>query len=320
MPLNIRVICQDKVLRSRLSLLNKYLIFFFLIGTFSYSQQDGSNFFKPSDTLNKPRLNAVVISEASLASLTLIGLNELWYNDFPRSKFHVIDDSNEWQQMDKFGHVLTSYYIGKLGADVLNWAGVRKKDQLIYGSTLGFTFLTAVEIFDGYSKEWGFSWSDIAANAAGTGLYVGQELLWNEQRIVLKYSFHRTKYAKLRPDKLGENFLQEVLKDYNGQTYWLSANLYSFFKSDKIPKWLNFAIGYGADGMLTGTNESLDGFYSDQNRIRQYYLSFDVDLSRIKTKSHLLKTVFSVVNVIKIPLPTIEFNSENKVVFRLFYH
>lgn len=285
----------------------------------SYAQLNTNNFFKPSDTLNKSRRNAVIITEASLATLTLIGLNELWYNDFEPSSFHTIDDSNEWLQMDKLGHVLSSYYIGKLGADVLHWSGVSKKNQLVYGSALGFTFLTAVEIFDGYSKEWGFSWSDIAANVAGTGLYVGQELLWEEQRISLKYSFHRTKYAKMRPDKLGENFLQEVLKDYNGQTYWLSSNLYSFNKNSKIPKWLNLAIGYGADGMLTGNNESVDNLFTNQDRIRQFYLSFDVDLTRINTNSHLLRTVFSVLNVIKIPLPTIEFNSKNRIVFHLLY-
>jgi len=298
---------------------SRYLIPFLLVCISSYAQLNINNFFKPSDTLNKSRRNAVIITEASLATLTLIGLNELWYNDFEPSSFHTIDDSNEWLQMDKLGHMLSSYYIGKLGADVLHWSGVSKKNQLVYGSALGFTFLTAVEIFDGYSKEWGFSWSDIAANVAGTGLYVGQELLWEEQRISLKYSFHRTKYAKMRPDKLGENFLQEVVKDYNGQTYWLSANLYSFNKNSKIPKWLNLAIGYGADGMLTGNNESVGNLFTNQDRIRQFYLSFDVDLTRINTNSHLLRTVFSVLNVIKIPLPTIEFNSKNRVVFHLLY-
>ena len=43
-----------------------------------------------------------------------------------------------------------------------------------------------------------------------------------------------------------------MLKDYNGQTYWLSANLKSFFPGSNIPPWLNVAIGYGADGMFGG--------------------------------------------------------------------
>ena len=285
----------------------------------SFSQSKTDSFLKPSDTLNTLRRNAVVISEVTLGTLTLVGLDQLWYADYPRSKFQTIDDADEWLQMDKLGHTFSAYQLGKVGADLLKWSGVSKKDQLIYGATLGFTFLTAVEVLDGYSAEWGFSWSDMAANAAGTGLYVGQELLWQEQRILMKYSFHQTKYASQRPDKLGDGFLEEVLKDYNGQTYWLSANLNSFIKSSKLPDWLNVAIGYGADGMLTGKNEMVNNLLISQNRQRQYYLSLDVDLSKIKTNSRLLRSLFDVFNMIKVPFPTLEFNDKNGLKFHYIY-
>ncbi len=285
----------------------------FLFVSVSFSQSTFESFLKPSDSLNPSRRNAVVIAESSLAGLTLIGLDRLWYADYPRSKFHTLNDNNEWLQMDKLGHVFTSYQLGRVGANVLNWSGVRKKDQLIYGSTLGFTFLTAVEVMDGFSEEWGFSWGDMIANATGTGLYVGQELLWQEQRIVLKYSFHQTKYAAQRPDKLGDGFFEEFLKDYNGQTYWLSANVHSFFKDSNFPKWLNVAIGYGGDGMLSGENEVVNNSMISQNRIRQFYLSLDVDLSRIKTNSRFLRTIFDVFNVIKVPFPALEFTDKNGI-------
>jgi len=280
------------------------IVFFVTISTVAQSKFE--SFLTPSDTLNLPRRNAVIISESSTMGLSLLGLNQLWYADYPRSKFHTLNDADEWLQMDKVGHVFSSYQIGRAGANILNWSGVSKKNQLVYGSTLGFTFLTAVEVFDGFSEEWGFSWSDMAANAAGTGLYVGQELLWEEQRITLKCSFHQTKYAPQRPDKLGEGFIEEMLKDYNGQTYWLSANVHSFFKESQIPKWLNVAIGYGADGMLTGKSETVNNLIISHQRKRQFYLSLDVDLSRIETKSHVLKTIFEVFNVIKVPFPTLE--------------
>jgi uncharacterized protein YfiM (DUF2279 family) len=288
-----------------------FLCCFASMATFSQSKTE--RFLTPSDTFNKPRRHAVLITEASLAGLTLCGLTQLWYADYPRSKFQTIDDSNEWLQMDKMGHVFSSYQLGRAGANVLNWSGASKKNQLLYGATLGFTFLTVVEVLDGYSAEWGFSWSDMAANAAGTGLYVGQELLWDEQRITLKYSFHQTQYASQRPDKLGNGFFEEVLKDYNGQTYWLSANIHSFFKDSKVPKWLNIAVGYGAEGMLVGDNESVDNLGITQNPKRQYYLSLDVDLSRIKTNSHLLKSILEVLNVIKVPFPALELDSNGKL-------
>nr|WP_218846906.1 DUF2279 domain-containing protein [Winogradskyella forsetii] len=290
---------------------------FLLASSALFSQSKFNSFLKPSDSLNLSRRNTVVITQTALASATLIGLNQLWYADYPRSNFKTLNDSGEWLQMDKMGHVFSSYQFGRLGANTLNWAGVGKKDQLLYGATLGFGFLTIVEIMDGFSEEWGFSWSDMTANAAGTGLYVGQELLWNEQRMVLKYSFHRTHYAKQRPNTLGNGFSEEFLKDYNGQTYWLSANINSFLRTETIPNWLNVAFGYGAEGMLTG--EANDPLFLNQNRNRQFYLSLDVDLTRIKTNSNVLKTIFDVFNAIKVPFPALELNNKGHVKWHYIY-
>jgi uncharacterized protein YfiM (DUF2279 family) len=297
----------------------KYILLLFFISSFSFSQSKLDSFLTPSDTLNKPRRNAIAISEASIIGVSLIGLNQLWYADYPKSKFHTIDDSGEWLQMDKVGHVFSSYQMGRLGAQTLNWAGVSEKDQLIYGATLGFGFLTAVEVFDGFSEEWGFSWTDVLANATGTGLYVGQELLWNEQRMMLKFSFHQTQYASQRPDKLGDGFLEQVLKDYNGQTYWLNINLHSFFKESNIPKWLDLSVGYGADGMLTGLKDVDNQLLTNNERGRQFYLSFDLNLSKIETKSRVLRSVLDVFNVIKMPFPAIEFSKKGSVFYLLYY-
>lgn len=276
-----------------------------------------SSFFKKSDTLNIKRRNAVVISKSVLSAGALLALNELWYKDFPRSSFHFINDNNDWKQMDKIGHFMTAYYLGKIGMDALDWAGVSKKNQLIYGATYGFAFLTAVEVLDGFSKQWGASPGDILANAAGSGLLIGQELLWNEQRITVKYSFNQTDFAKQRPETLGENYIQQILKDYNGQTYWLSANIWSFYKDSNFPKWLNIAFGYGAEGMLFGSNTMQNSML--QNPYRQFYLSLDIDLVKIPTSSKILKSVFSVINFIKIPAPTLELDTNGRIKFHYLY-
>lgn len=288
----------------------------------SFAQSGLNKFLTPSDSLHKPRRNAVIITETSLATLSLVALNELWYADFERSKFHTVNDNNEWLQMDKMGHAFSSYQMGKISANLLNWSGATKKDRLIYGASLSLGYLTAVEILDGYSEEWGFSWGDMLANVSGTSLYIFQEMVWNEQRIALKYSFHETNFSDKDPDKLGESMLEQLLKDYNGQTYWLSLNIRSFIKSSKIPKWLNLAIGYGGEGMLGNDYyfQNIDNQYiKQQERYRQLYLSLDLNLEFIPTNSKILSTVFSVVNVIKIPFPTLEFN-KNGLAFHLFYY
>lgn len=298
---------------------NLFFLIFFLKFSFGFTQSINT-FLKPSDSLSKSRIKSVVISETALASLALVGLNQLWYSDYPHSSFHTIDDSSEWLQMDKVGHLFSTYHLGRFGANSLKWAGADRKSQLLYGSTIGFAFLSVVEVFDGTSSQWGFSWSDMAANATGTSLFVSQELLWKEQRIVPKFSFHTTQYASVRPNVLGNSFSQQILKDYNGQTYWLSANVHSFFKQSKIPNWLNFAVGYGADGMITGRSEINDSFlYPETQRTRQFYLSLDADLTKIHTNSHFLKTFFSIFNSIKIPAPTFEINGLGRVKFHYLY-
>jgi uncharacterized protein YfiM (DUF2279 family) len=286
---------------------------------FGFSQNNAI-YLRPSDSLNKQRRNSVVLSESILASGALIGLNQLWYADFTHSKLHSVNDNEEWLQMDKAGHLFSSYHLGAFGANALKWSGCNKKSQLLYGATIGLAFMSTVELFDGYSSEWGFSWGDMLANTTGTSLYVSQELFWNEQRIVPKFSFHTTQYASIRPNVLGNSLSQQILKDYNGQTYWLSVNVHSFFKDSKIPKWLNVALGYGADGMITGKSETNDVFlYSETKRTRQFYFTLDADLTKIETKSHFLKSIFLIFNSIKIPAPTIEINSLGGVKFHHLY-
>jgi hypothetical protein len=277
-------------------------------------------FLTPADSLNMPRRNAVVISQVAFSAAALVGLNDLWHADYPRSNFTYVDDNLQWLQMDKAGLAFSAYHLSHFGRSTLAWSGVNEKNQLLYGAGAGFVFLSAVEVMDGYSSNWGASVGDIGANAFGVGLYVSQELLWKEQRIVPKFSFHTTRYASARPEVLGSTYHEQVLNDYNGQTYWLSTNLYSFFKGSKIPKWLNLAVGYGAEGMITGNEAFVNTiFLPESERFRQFYFSFDVDLTKIKTKSHVLKTAFEIFNTVKIPAPTFEISSRGDFTFHYFH-
>ncbi len=290
------------------------LLLCLLTFTFCFSQQKTElTFWQPADSLHKKRLTGVIITEAAATTGAFIGLNQLWYANYPKSSFHLVDDGLEWLQMDKAGHLYSGYHLSRIGANILQWAGMTKKNQLIYGAGLGFVLIASVEVFDGYSKEWGASPFDLGADLIGSGMYVAQEILWKEQRIVPKYSFHLTTYATIRPNTLGKSLSEQMLKDYNGQTYWLSCNLKTIFKNDTFPCYLNLAIGYGAEGMITG-NETLVNtvFFPEKKQTRQFYLSFDLDLTKIKTKSPLLKTFLSNLNMIKIPAPTLEISDSGK--------
>lgn len=274
-------------------------------------------------TVNKKRKLTLGISSFVLASGSLVYLNQAWYQQYNTSKFHYFNDNDEWYQMDKYGHLFTTYQTGHLMMNAMNWAGYTKKQQVLIGGLSGFAYMTAIEVMDGYSDGWGFSWGDMSVNALGSGIAIGQHLLWGEQRLQIKYSFHQSNYAQYRPNLLGKSLSEEILKDYNGQTYWLSVNPSSFIKREnKFPKWLNVAFGYGANGMIGARYNNIlivdeDGYTKSFNRYPQFYFSLDADLTRIKTKSKFLKAVFSCLNIIKIPFPNLEL-SEGKLKFNAY--
>lgn len=263
-----------------------------------------------STSFNKARVIGVTSAAGMGYVGGMIGLYQLWYKDYDLGKFHTINDNKAWLQVDKMGHGFSTYQMSRWIFTAYDWAGLDNKRAAIIGGTYGFLYLTTVEVFDGFSSNWGFSWGDVAANATGTALFMSQQLLWQEQRIQLKFSYWPTDYPQYNPKVLGENHIQRVLKDYNGQTFWLSVNPQSFSSSAKIfPKWLNIAIGYGAIGM-TNTYENLPDISLDDqyNRTRQFYLSLDIDLTKIKTKSEFLRLLLAAANTLKIPFPTLEYN------------
>lgn len=254
-----------------------------------------------------------VASELIVYSATMYGLNDLWYADYERSPFHWYNDNNNWYKQDKFGHVTTAYQVSQLGTNLMLWTGVPRKKALWYGGLYGPFFLTTIEVLDGFSKQWGASYGDLIANSLGSFLFIGQELAWNEQRVQLKYSFYPTQYAKQNPDILGGNIIEQSIKDYNGQTYWLSVNLKSFLKKSKSPEFINVAFGYGIDNLLSGSG------YTDQSN-KQYYLSLDIDLNKINSNNKFINKCFKVLSFIKIPMPAIMLDSKQNLKFYSIYY
>ncbi len=287
-------------------------------------QNSNPNFFYPSPDYNSQKVNGVVITEAVAFTGVMIALHYLWYKKYAHSRFHYFNDNAEWLQMDKMGHATTAYNLGALGTDVYRWTGMQKNQAYWYGGITGLLFLTTIEIFDGFSSGWGFSGGDMLANLAGSALVIGQNMAWDQQRIELKFSYHQTIYPSYRPDELGKNRAESILKDYNGQSYWLSLNIYSVLDSHTtFPKWLNASVGLGADGMISGrvipSNDStkVPAF----ERTRRLFFAPDVDFTRISTNEQGALILFKAINFLKVPAPAIEFRPERKMLkMHLFYY
>lgn len=182
-----------------------FIILFLFYSTQLYTQETEIR------NLNKQRKNILLISKGAAYTATLIGLNSLWYKDYPRTRFHFINDNGEWLQMDKIGHLTSSYHIGLAGIEAYRWAGIKERKAIWYGGLSGSFFLTAVEILDGFSAEWGASSGDLLANTLGSALCISQAIYWNEQKIQLKYSYSRSLLSNENTAQFGENLLQNML-------------------------------------------------------------------------------------------------------------
>ncbi|MFZ5554957.1 MAG: DUF2279 domain-containing protein [Bacteroidota bacterium] len=300
-----------------------YLLFYFVPFTVA-AQTDTLGVVTDKDDFSKKKLGWLVAAE-SVTYVSAMGiLYSAWYKNYPSTSLHSFNDWDDWQQMDKAGHLTTGYYLSAVSFSFYNdLAGLNKKKSAWIGAGQSLFVLTSLEMFDGFSSGWGFSWSDMGFNTLGCGLFLSQQQLWSEQRIKLKFSAHTTSFAQYRPELLGKNTAERLLKDYNGQTYWLSGNIFSFLKKEsRFPKWLNVAVGYGAEGMTGGkenvfineAGQPVPGF----TRYRQLYFSLDADLTQIKTRSKFLKTTLKILNLVKIPFPALEI-SQGNAGMRWFY-
>jgi uncharacterized protein YfiM (DUF2279 family) len=256
---------------------------------------------------------------------SMVGLSQAWYDKDSQTKFHFFNDNSEWKQMDKAGHFSVSFQQSKEGIQALKHTGLSEKQAIWLGSLTGVLMQTPIELLDGYQESYGASPGDLIANTLGSAGVLAQQLAWREVRIQPKFSFHTTRYAALRPNVLGDNIASRAIKDYNGQTYWLSVDVAKFLpRESKYPKWLNLAAGYGAEEMVYNDPDAnreigLQKLGTPLEPYRQYYFTIDLNLRAIKTRSKLLKTVFYVLDVFHMPAPTVEYNNRNQWKFHALY-
>ncbi len=285
------------------------------------SKAQENSLFPPSDVYRPDRLRTVVLTEAGIAVVASTALYFLWYKKYKRSRFHFFNDNSEWLQMDKIGHATSAYTIAAFQHDFMRWAGVSRDASTGIGMLSALGYMSIIEIFDGFSSNWGFSKGDMLANTLGTLLFGVQQHYWEDQRIMLRVSFHRTIYSQYNKEELGANLQQNLLKDYNGQTYWLSVNPRSFMATNaSFPAYLNLSFGYGGRGMTGATSNptSVNGKpIPSFNRTRHFYFAPDIDLSRTSFETPGL--IEQGLRLIKFPAPTVEYTKDSTVKFHWLY-
>jgi len=323
-----------------------------LLATQSVAQKaiKSADFASNKDTLSlqhadinlSKRKKVFLISGISGYTAMASSLYFAWYNQYEQRNFHFFDDWGEWEKMDKAGHVYSAYMQAELIHKLSGWAGYDEGQALLLGSLSSIAGQLTIEVMDGFSSGWGFSVTDLGANLLGTGGFYLQQKHWGEQRLRMKMSYWPVDYNSMpqssetglyeftlreRSEALfGTSGIERFLKDYNGQTIWVSANVKSFWSESKWPSWLNLALGYSGHNIYGGfsnrweiNDENLSVNEAFYPRSGQWVLALDYDLTKIKTRRQLPKTLFKILNIFKWPAPGVSYDRDRGMVFHLVY-
>jgi hypothetical protein len=271
---------------------------------------------KPATTPHTGRIRFLASILTAIWLFVLWGLSTMWYGSSSDAGFHWYNDNGEWLQVDKVGHFFTTFQEARLIMIMWVWTGISRMKASWIGAVGGFLYQTPIELLDGFQDAYGASWGDLTANTLGAVFFYLQVRFWSKLRIVPKFSVSAHEIAGLRPGLFGANFFQQILKDYNGQTYWLTFHIQDKFPKLPLPAWLCLSIGYSGEGMIGGhdnTFRDAEGVvldYTDIPRYRQWFLSIDIDWDKVPRPTGWLKSSIDIVSLVKLPAPALEWSHE----------
>lgn len=196
---------------------------------------------------------------------------------------------------DKLGHFYFPYLMTNVYSDAFQWSGIEKNKSLIYAASLSFIYQTFIEVKDGFSKEWGFSWGDFAANTMGASYPILQNKFPSMKNINLKVSFYPSERFK-------NNSHSVIFDDYESTYHWLTFNI-KYFLPDKIkvwyPSWVNIALGHGV--------RELDSPNGGKHEI---FIALDWNLEELPGEGWFLKLLKKYLNFYKLPAPAVQITPE----------
>ncbi len=232
-----------------------------------------------------------------------------------RTKWHTFNDwYNADLNVDKLGHMWGTQVYSNTAYHIFRWTNMSETASMWWASSLALVLQCEMEMTDAYYKLWGWSWWDVGANAVGAFWPTLQRSVPELQTVNLKMSY--------RPSQLiTKRWVNYVLKDYDGFTYWLA-----FSVEDLLPRafkpwwpdWLGIAVGYGA----ANTVYAKGAYNTDKNNRglgdQEWYIALDYDLRKLPGDTPFLKFLKEQFNMFHLPSPAVRI-APSAVWFGLFF-
>ena len=282
-------------------------------------RRDGGLFGRDARRFEPGRMGAALGSIAAVDAALMIFLSDLWYTE--KTDWHWYsdappevgipddgwrDDWNTYAQMDKGGHVLTAYHLGRSLAGVGRWTGLSRRGAAVFGGALSMGFMAQIEWLDGYDFYYGASRTDLLANTVGAAAATATEAFaGGREPVTLKLSYHRSPYYDETTSWVGN-----AIKDYDGLSYWLVGRPAEMGAPAWWPRWLGVGLGYGADGLAHPTSGVNPGGSRDgPEHRREFYLGLDLDVlhSERERLPRVLRPLATALSFVRLPMPALQF-------------
>ncbi|MHB8581260.1 MAG: DUF2279 domain-containing protein [Ignavibacteriaceae bacterium] len=271
-------------------LIQALIISFFLASDFSFSQTNAD-----SSVQNKVDYLRLSVIGGITTGAFVWGYdvqNNLWWKG-DKSNFHFV-----WKQdwvytlgADKFGHFYFTYLVSNIYSQAFEWTGIDETKSTWYASSFALAYETFVEVRDGFSKQWGFSWGDFTSDFLGASY----PLLQHQFPALKNFNFKISFYPSNRY-KAGSN--RVIFDDYESTYDWLSINVYNLLPREVkkfYPKFINLAIGHSV--------EKLDNNGGGNHR---FYISLDWNLEGLPGDGWFWNLLKRNLNYYHLPSPAIQ--------------
>ena len=149
-----------------------------------------ASFATSAQSPDKIRIYKVAGAIVGIYSVIMIWLNFAWYRLYPRSGFHWFDDRGEWIQIDK-AVIFTAPILKLYGlTNCCAWTGLDNKHSALSAFFIGLGFETKSKYGMVFQPNGALHGAILTANLIGASLATIQYLVWEEQRIMCKFSYN----------------------------------------------------------------------------------------------------------------------------------
>lgn len=266
------------------------LIFTLLINTFP--QNDNDSVSTEGRKIDYWKLGAISgITLGGIAYVYTIQKDVWWKGE--KSSFHF-EWSYDWTYAlgsDKFGHFYFPYVVTHVYSQLLEWSGLERWESLWYSASFAWLYQTFVEIRDGFSADWGFSWGDFGANTLGAAYPLLQEKYPYLKNYHFKISFYPSK-------RFREGSHRVIFDDYESTYNWLSINVHNLLPDEiqkYYPPFINLAIGH-----------SVKKLKIPSDRHHELFLALDWNLEGLPGDGWFWNLLKKNLNFYRIPAPAVK--------------